>query len=705
MSLFLLFLLAFDPSQAGSSCSAPCEVKRSGYCKLRRVEDVYVEAPRLPCAFCNTTGHTEGNQLGCLPPTLPKLQVAGHSDSSGKLKPLPRLVQLYTLLLGPGNIVTAAPETFSAVPNLLGLSMSKNAISVIGSWFGKIRKLTKLDLGWNEIEEIKRNALQPLAKLKFLSLRHNRLCAVEEWYFTGLTELKFLHLNYNKISHITWKAFGQFKCLRKLSLDHNQLLSIPAGALTTMRRIDLVDVKENPFRCTCALESLTSEGPKAASLYAYDRLLCSYPPNLSGRKIADVDKAEMPCPPPTARVSQHDNGATLVCEVFWEKQPEIKWLDPKGRAIEERESLDPCGGTISTSLKHEMPTTQSPEGRTAHSTDDSGLPYIGNSTYTLRMSQQAYRCWTEGSYRCIVQSTPDTVTVDLPLTKSSEISKVGQGQAHTMMAAVYTTTSDWQNAKVTEKIIKPTDRKIRQDGTTPTRNEAKRKMTTAYTTTPVQQNARITEKTSKPTDRNTPARDNAESHTGMMIGIYILSTWLVLAFAIVGRMCYKRQRQRRQKRRQRDRYHIPCNAAGDIPLQNIQSPPAHTAGSPVTPQHAQEDIPDDIPPYAETTRLENPVYAADVTRPSGSTSTPGPRPSPSKPDISMVLSRPKRPRVVGKAPAPPPRSDGTANTGDSTYYPPATKTTDQQGIPAPLPRTPSILTSHRSLETKRRPQQ
>ncbi|CAH1247451.1 LRRC24 [Branchiostoma lanceolatum] len=305
--------------------------------------------------MCNTTGQTEENQLGCLPPTLRKLQVEGHSGSNGKLRPLPGLVQLRTLFLGPGHILAAERDTFSAVPNLLALSMSNNDITAIGSWFGGIWKLTKLELSWNEIREIKKNALQPLVKLELLSLRYNRLRAVEEWYFVGLTKLKVLHLSYNNISHIAGKSFDQLPGLLTLFLDHNRLSTIPAESLTAMRGIQSVKVEENPFRCTCAMESLKSLWSRAVGHSDYNRLQCSYPPGLSGRKIADVERHEMPCPSPTASVSRQDHGATLVCEVFWEKQPEIRWLDPRGRAVGERESLDPCGGGVTTRLEHEIP--------------------------------------------------------------------------------------------------------------------------------------------------------------------------------------------------------------------------------------------------------------------------------------------------------------------------------------------------------------
>ncbi|CAH1259125.1 LRFN5 [Branchiostoma lanceolatum] len=457
------------------------------------------------------------------------LQVAGHSDRNGKLKPLPDLDQLRTLVLGPGHIFTVERETLSAVPNLWGLSMGKNVIKTVGSWFGGIRKLEKLILSWNEIDEIKENAFQPLVRLEYLELRHNHLHAVEEWHFASLTNLDFLHLSYNNISHIAGKSFSSLSRLKALTLDHNKLSSLSnqwLQGLSTEKVFSepfdmrVLRVDENPFRCTCALGNYNSLGSR---VYKWSELKCRYPPSLSGRKIAGVFNEEMPCPPPTVEVSRQDHGVTLVCEVFWEKQPEIRWLDPSGKVVGERGSLDPCDGAVTTRLENECPTTQSPGPGTTHSTDDAGLPYIGKSTSTLRMSQQAYRCWTEGSFRCDVQSTAGNVFANLPLTKSSEESKQDQKQEDTVTAAVYTTTPARRNAKMTVKIVKTTDKNAPQDGSTPAADKAKRPtgMTAVYTSKPTRQIGRMTESMSKTTGKNpkqdgtTPATDKEQRPTAM----------------------------------------------------------------------------------------------------------------------------------------------------------------------------------------------
>ncbi|XP_019620834.1 PREDICTED: uncharacterized protein LOC109467330 [Branchiostoma belcheri] len=490
MSPFLLFLLAFARSEAGPSCSDLCEVSSDGRCEVRGMMNIFIWGV-THCAMCNTTGQAiSANQFGCLPAAVEKLQVAGHSDSDGKLKALPSLARVRILLLGPGQILTVDHETLAAVPNLLGLSMSNNAIQTIGNWFGGIKKLTKLELSWNQISEIERNALQPLTELYCLNLTHNRLGAVKEWYFTGLTKLGMLQLCYNNISHIDGKSFDQVPGLHTLSLDHNKLLVIPVELLAVKR----LSVANNPFRCTCALEDLKS----ALDRQAYNKLLCSYPPVISGSRVAVARRfSRMPCPPPTARVSRQDHGATLVCEVFWEKQPGIGWLDPGGNAVGEGEALNLWGGAVTTSLEHEIPTRQSPEPATAQETAHHGLPYIGKSTYTLKMSPQAYRSWTNGSFRCVVQSAAGDV--NLSLSKSNDTSDGWQRQGHTMA-----TPPVQQNDKATERIIKPTGKTNHQDDTTPEAHKAQWKPTESPVypgTTPTQQNKKITESTTNPTDK------------------------------------------------------------------------------------------------------------------------------------------------------------------------------------------------------------
>ncbi|CAH1259124.1 Hypp2158 [Branchiostoma lanceolatum] len=172
----------------------------------------------------------------------------------------------------------------------------------------------------------------------------------------------------------------------------------------------------------------------------------------------------------------------------------------------------------------------------------------------------------------------------------------------------------------------------------------------------------------------------------MMIVIYSTSTCLALFFlyrvAASCRRCYNK--------RLIQRHYLHSNAAGAIgviPLQQIQPPPADgpATGNPLPPHQTYAEIPDDTPidPYAETTCLENPAYAADVTGPTAATSISKPRPRSSRPPNPLASSQPQGSSTTrtGNTPVPLPRPV------DSTYYPPSMKTTPAKEIPDPLRRT------------------
>ncbi|XP_019632657.1 PREDICTED: uncharacterized protein LOC109476215 [Branchiostoma belcheri] len=546
LAILLFFLFAFDASEAGLSCARVCEMRRTGSCPMLGGIFTITRGDTLPCVACNTTGQADQNPLGCLPGDLKKLQVAGHSGRSGRLKPLPRLAQLVTLILGPGNIRTVGRGAFAPVPGILALSMEKNAIKVIGSWFGGITKLEKLALSWNEVEEIQENAFQPLRWLEYLELNHNKLRAVEERHFSSLANLVYLHLSYNNISHIAGKSFDRLSRLHALSLDHNKLSFLSPEWLQGLST-ETIFIQENPFRCTCALGVVST----FSRLDTRDRMRCSYPPSLSGRKVDDVARGEMPCPPPAAKVSRQDRGATLVCEVFWEKRPEIGWMDPRGSAVGDRQALDRCGGTVTTRLEHDYPTTQSPEAQKAHPSD--GLPYIGKSTSTLHMDQQAYRCWNGGSFRCVVRSaTTGSVFADLPLNKARQVGEEDQTRDHAVMTTVHTSTPARQNAKMTE--------------------------TTSKTTT---------DKNGQREDR-TPLANRLWFKVLSICLYYVIvpGTVLFIAYRVAFHCCkcYFDEQQLKQRRLQR--HIVAAGVTAGIPLQNLYTQPptaAPATGNPVPP--------------------------------------------------------------------------------------------------------------------------
>ncbi|CAH1272480.1 LRRC70 [Branchiostoma lanceolatum] len=559
---------------------------------------LWVTSDRLPCSVCDMTGQSDEIQPGCPADSLVMLQIVGHPDNNGDLSLPSDPSELTILILGPGKIKTVANGAFESAPSLLALSMNNNCIKTVGSWFERLVKLEKLYLSWNEIEEIEENALQPLRQLEYLDLMHNRLRTVEERYFSGLTKLKNLHMSYNNISHIAGRSFDQLPSLVSVSLDHNQLSALSPELLKRLTSLHThVHIKENPLRCTCALDGLRSAGATTFGKGAYYKLQCSYPPRLSGRKVANVAKDDMPCPSPTVKTSREDNGVTLVCEVFWEKQPDIIWS--RGMVVDERQSID---GAVTTTMGHEFPTTQSPGQETGHPTAISSLPYIGKSIYTLHMSQRYLHRWRDGSFRCVAKSATGTVFANLPLVKSSEGNREGKKKEHSVTTDVYTKTPSGRNTR-SGRMVKSTDTNSKQG---------------VYITTLAWRNTTVTEGITTLTDKNTqqdgtsPATDEVHWHTVMTV-VYTASACMGL-FVLCGVTfaCFKCYKKRRQQRN--NDHNNAAVGAGDIPLQDIQqSTSAPATVDPPPPNHTYEEIPDMFTPYARTVGMDNVLYGKGET--------------------------------------------------------------------------------------------
>eukprot|EP00058_Branchiostoma_floridae_P007216 XP_002592704.1 hypothetical protein BRAFLDRAFT_67144 [Branchiostoma floridae] len=755
VSLFLVFCFAFGSSPAGLSCPELCKVKRTEPCEVPREIARGLSTSVLPCAVCNTTGQAGGNQLRCLPATLKMLQVAGHSDSNRELKTLPGLAQLRTLILGPGRILTVGQDILSAVPNVTTLALGRNAISAIGSWFGDISKLKSLYLSWNKVQEIKENALQPLIWLESLYLSHNRIRAIEEWHFADLTNLVYLYLDNNHISRIAGKCFDHLSRLKVLNLAHNKLLSlnaewlkglgalrnanfqhnlisaIPGDQLTAMgERLRFINLEENPLRCTCALNSLKAVRARAImGEDAYRRLRCSYPPSVSGRRVAEVE--EMICPVPTVRVSLRNAGRTLMCEVFWEKQPEnIRWLDPTENVVGKGKSYtssSECSGAVTTRLEHEFPITEFPGRGLAHS----ALPYIGKSTCIISMSQQAYRCWKGGVFRCIVQLNKWRSMWDLDVNLTLNVPNKASGNGHmqeetTVMTTVYTTApAQWYTNETAPAPLPRTHTHVNSSvlsqpeglettqeeipdqlpwthtyvtsnissqphGTEAAQTEEMQEptVTTVGTTAYAQWHKNVTERMRNTRNiipqqtRITPGADTKEPT--VMIAVYTTSACLALVFlgvvTAVGFKFYKRRRS----------HDNTAGAIGGGPLQNDLPPVPATSTNPTSlQQDMHEAIPNDndsptapIPPPRPDSTFN--LKGRETTQ-AEDLEIPAPLPRIHTNVNSGISSQPHETEATHEEiPAPLPRIHTNVNSGISSQ-PHETEATHEE-IPAPLPR-------------------
>ncbi|XP_062391708.1 wnt-activated inhibitory factor 2 [Sardina pilchardus] len=169
----------------------------------------------------------------------------------------------------------------------------------------------------NNIQTIEPYAFWGLPRLQLLDLSHNRLVAISEMAFYGLEGLRYLHLN------DTLTAFGarqlssalsteSLRNLHTLELSGNRLKAVPVARLDTLdlhtlvltnNSIEVIDednvtsfnefgklhvfLAQNPFRCTCDIETFYHWLKNSSQCPDAPRLLCAQP---DGRRGVPVEK-------------------------------------------------------------------------------------------------------------------------------------------------------------------------------------------------------------------------------------------------------------------------------------------------------------------------------------------------------------------------------------------------------------------------------
>ncbi|XP_030000544.1 matrix-remodeling-associated protein 5 [Sphaeramia orbicularis] len=183
--------------------------------------------------------------------------------------------------------LTAIPKTFPKDTQRLNLGYN-SLMEVDGSEFRSLQQLEMLMLHGNDISTVHPGAFYSLRSLQILKLSYNKLTLVNPGLFEGLVGLIRLHLDHNLISFIEPYSFSRLTSLKLLQLEGNVLKEIhphtfitvsllgsfwtsglrhlhlsdnlleqlPAAALKTAPRLELLTLHGNPWICDCQLHWL-----------------------------------------------------------------------------------------------------------------------------------------------------------------------------------------------------------------------------------------------------------------------------------------------------------------------------------------------------------------------------------------------------------------------------------------------------------------
>ena len=98
----------------------------------------------------------------------------------------------------------------------------------------------QVDLGHNNITQLKQHAFAQLHQCTHLNLWWNSISGVETGSFDGLHNLRELFLSHNRLTEIVYNMFVGLESLSNLHLDNNQIVDIKSGAfegLNTLREL------------------------------------------------------------------------------------------------------------------------------------------------------------------------------------------------------------------------------------------------------------------------------------------------------------------------------------------------------------------------------------------------------------------------------------------------------------------------------------
>lgn len=167
--------------------------------------------------------------------------------------------KLISLDFSYNNIRELTNQMFTNLTNLLALDLSDNRIEtnlIDGNAFQAMTQLKRLNLSKNQLTSIVRGQQQQqppqtsgifgnLSELQELDLSYNRITDLPRNAFNGLQQLRCLNLSNNELSIIPFQAFHMLKNIEHLDLSSNQLISFLDNFFIDNRQLKVLQIQNN----------------------------------------------------------------------------------------------------------------------------------------------------------------------------------------------------------------------------------------------------------------------------------------------------------------------------------------------------------------------------------------------------------------------------------------------------------------------------